>query len=681
MTTLVGQTTMGYDGLGITNSITHQNGSGGTLESFAYTIDIGGRLTSETDNINGTQTSFNIGYDQANQMTSAGANTYGYTLNGNRNNNGLVPGPGNQLQSDGNWNFTYDPQGNVTKKTGIGANAGLIWVLAYNAANQLVSATETNNGSPVVAETNQYDVFGNWIEQDISLNGGPATVTRFAHQVVNNDASDGGQDPTWADLNSTNAITTRRLWALDQVFARLGASTDWYLPDRLGSIRGLMNNGGTLDDTINFDAIGNKTSESTPANGDRYGYAGGQFDSNLLVILFGGEDGRFYSPADQMWLSQDAVGLGAGPNPYMYGDNAPVNETDPSGLAGRPVRPPVGAPRQFHHAIPWNNGTLNHQNSRLVQAAGVELRTYGPNQQIVINHLGRHTNAYHREVGRRLTVAWEALVAQGLEGNALQQAARQSLDGVIAGIWRDIGNGSLRLYRTKFVWLLPRSGALRFLGGALPAINVLSLVYDALNVYLDTFMGRAPFFRLNGSLVQYMMTGWDYLRDEERNRIISIMDNWLPPLMPDPRELGNRQVNEITRILWLASPASGSGRRPRTGGVPFPGMNPPVVYAGNLLSGTDYFPAALWNTLTTPQRMLILSQWEELEVAERGSVIAALQNGYGVGDLISGWNDLLNGQFRSPYSIPPNEVRVRVPPNEGAWLVGGVASIRFWGWR
>jgi RHS repeat-associated protein len=149
---------------------------------------------------------------------------------------------------------------------------------------------------------------------------------------VNNDASDGGQDPTWADLNSTNAITTRRLWALDQVFARLGASTDWYLPDRLGSIRGFMNNGGTLDDTINFDAIGNKTSESTPANGDRMGYAGGQFDSNLLVILFGREHGRWLIPADQMWLSQDAIGLQAGPNPYKYAENAPVNFTDPSGL-------------------------------------------------------------------------------------------------------------------------------------------------------------------------------------------------------------------------------------------------------------------------------------------------------------------------------------------------------------
>jgi hypothetical protein len=56
--TLVGQTQIGYDA-GVTNSITHKNAAGSTLESFSYTLDAGYRLTSETDNINGTPTTTN----------------------------------------------------------------------------------------------------------------------------------------------------------------------------------------------------------------------------------------------------------------------------------------------------------------------------------------------------------------------------------------------------------------------------------------------------------------------------------------------------------------------------------------------------------------------------------------------------------------------------------------------
>src|SRR5262249_2129415 len=150
-----------------------------------------------------------------------------------------------------------DPQGNLVKKTGVagGPNAGLTWVLTYNAANQLVGATETNGSTQVVQETNYYDVFGNWIEQDESLNGGQPTITKFAHQVANNDPGTVGQDPVWADENSSNQVTTRRIWALDQVFARIGSTgtVEDYLTDRLGSIRGLMNpSTGSLDDSKTF---------------------------------------------------------------------------------------------------------------------------------------------------------------------------------------------------------------------------------------------------------------------------------------------------------------------------------------------------------------------------------------------------------------------------------------------
>ena len=94
---------MGYDALGVTTSIQHTNAGGSTLENFAYTLDIGERLSSQTDTINGTPTTTGYGYDLANQLTTAGPKTYNFDPNGNRNNSGFVVWPGNQLQSDGSY--------------------------------------------------------------------------------------------------------------------------------------------------------------------------------------------------------------------------------------------------------------------------------------------------------------------------------------------------------------------------------------------------------------------------------------------------------------------------------------------------------------------------------------------------------------------------------------------------
>src|SRR5262249_19726735 len=55
-------------------NLTQKDGSGPVLENFTYTYDAGDRLTS--DITNGTTTSY--GYDNADQLTSAGAVTYGY---------------------------------------------------------------------------------------------------------------------------------------------------------------------------------------------------------------------------------------------------------------------------------------------------------------------------------------------------------------------------------------------------------------------------------------------------------------------------------------------------------------------------------------------------------------------------------------------------------------------------
>jgi RHS repeat-associated protein len=267
-------------------------------------------------------------------LTSAGSSNFTFDATGNRTMTGYQTGPDNQLLSDGNWNYKYDPEGNLIEKDGVagGPYAGLTWVYAYNNANTLISATESGSASFQV--TYNYDVLGNRVEQDVTQSGN-TTVTRFDYDKNGN---------AWADLNSSNAVVTRRLYlnAVDALFARVNSSgtEDWYLTDQLGSVRGLMNNSGTLDDAISYDAWGNIGNESQPSAGDRYKFTGREFDSQTGLQY---NRARSYNPATGSWMSQDPKGFSAGDsNFYRYVTNSPTAHTDPSGEFPPGVQLPPG---------------------------------------------------------------------------------------------------------------------------------------------------------------------------------------------------------------------------------------------------------------------------------------------------------------------------------------------------
>jgi len=245
---------------------------------------------------------------------------------------GYVTGPDNQLLNDGTWAYTYDNEGNVVQKVGDTgtSEAGYSWVYGFDNANRLTSATEYYSGSVVVQELNFYAVNGNRVEQDVTQSG-TTTITKFAYDLSGN---------VIADLNSSNGVVTRRMFldATDSVFARIGSggALDFYLSDDLGSIRGLENTSGTLDDAITFDAWGNKTSESNPSNGDRYGFTGREWDAAIDLQY---SRARYYDPTTGRWMTQDAMGFAAGDsNLYRYTTNNPIRSVDPSGHQEAPSR-------------------------------------------------------------------------------------------------------------------------------------------------------------------------------------------------------------------------------------------------------------------------------------------------------------------------------------------------------
>jgi RHS repeat-associated protein len=324
---VVGQSVYNYDTAGNVQRIRHQNAAGTTnLLDLNSTYDSADRLTSETDN--GTTTTY--GYDFASQVTQAGSTGYSYDPNGNRNNSGFVPGADNLLQTATiggvTWNYTYDLENNRIKATQ--GTSAPTWTYTYNLANQMTSAEErAMDGGTVLVHVNfAYDVYGQLVQTAVTVGAGG--VTNYAR----------ARGQVWADLDGSagNALKVRYLTGdgTDQWLARLvsagyaNAGLTFYLTDRQGSVRGLTDNTGVLQDQINYDAFGN-ISETTPTVGDSHKYAGYQYETTVGLYY---ARARWYDPGTGRWTTEDPDGFGAGDvNLQRYVGNSPSNAVDSSG--------------------------------------------------------------------------------------------------------------------------------------------------------------------------------------------------------------------------------------------------------------------------------------------------------------------------------------------------------------
>lgn len=120
---------------------------------------------------------------------------------------------------------------------------------------------------------------------------------------------------------------------MDALGARIsaGGTAAWYLTDRQGSTRLMTNAAGAVQATLTYDGFGAVTSNTNASFTDRFGYAGGEFDSGTGLGLFGW---RWYNPLTSRWTSEDLIGFAGGDaNLYRYVGNSPTNATDPSGLS------------------------------------------------------------------------------------------------------------------------------------------------------------------------------------------------------------------------------------------------------------------------------------------------------------------------------------------------------------
>jgi RHS repeat-associated protein len=116
------------------------------------------------------------------------------------------------------------------------------------------------------------------------------------------------------DGNSTPNVLARRFYldGVDQIFARdanpgANATLTYYLTDRLGSVRKLMNTSGAVVDTVTYaDSYGATPTDSAPSLGDRYKFTGREYDKDTKLQYNGA---RYYDPSIERWLSQDPIGF------------------------------------------------------------------------------------------------------------------------------------------------------------------------------------------------------------------------------------------------------------------------------------------------------------------------------------------------------------------------------------
>jgi RHS repeat-associated protein len=306
-----------------------------TLANYTYGYDKASQLTNYQD----ANSNVTYGYDQAGQLTSGMGTligltftaSYAYDLNGNRTSSSVSLGgnltsatytttTGNELTSDGTYSYAYDNEGNLTAQTQIAT--GTVTYYSYDYHNQLVEAkVQSSTGLVLNDEKFTYDVFGNRI--GVSLNGSQQLWTMYD-----------GSAP-YIDFNGSGQVTQRYLsdpTGINQMYARVSPSgtVNWYVTDNLGSVRQIVSGGGALLDQLTYDPYGNIVNEANPTNGDRFKYAGGEYDNVVGTDRFGA---RYYSSADGRWQAQDPLGFGGGDaNLYRYVGNGPTDGTDPTGM-------------------------------------------------------------------------------------------------------------------------------------------------------------------------------------------------------------------------------------------------------------------------------------------------------------------------------------------------------------
>jgi RHS repeat-associated protein len=343
-TQLVVGTAYAYDALNRLTELTHSTGSE-TAAFYNFTYDSTSRIT-QVEDVDGVT---NYAYDARDQLIAADHSdpvnpdeTYQYDANGNRissslHGSGYVTGAGNRLLSDCIYDYAYDNEGNLIRRTEIAT--GDYREFTWDYRNRLTSVTDkTADGTPTQRVTFSYDGLDRRISKAVDMAPEDAVDAAITHFVY--DREDVILDFLDGDGSGPNSPTLQERYlhgpATDQVLAQDdgAGSVQWDLADHLGTVRDLVDNAGVAVNHIQYDSFGNVTSQTDETVDTRYLFTGREFDGETGLYYY---RARSYDASIGRFLSEDPIRFGTFvENLYGYVESSPVAQIDPTGLQSCP---------------------------------------------------------------------------------------------------------------------------------------------------------------------------------------------------------------------------------------------------------------------------------------------------------------------------------------------------------
>lgn len=266
----------------------------------SYGYDNVSRVTSFNTTGTGAATR-SYAYDDAGQLTAktgSAAESYTYDDNGNRTAATTGPSsgvyltdPANRILDDGSFTYTYDSEGNVTKRT-LKNNPSDTREYTWDQRNRLVRYQEKDNGAAYFQIDYFYDANGRRVARKLDIDGpGPQAATSDYSVYDGSDLA--------LTFNHAGQLTHRYQYGpltdqvlADEVFTTAGQSDEifWLLGDQQGTIRDIAEDTANLRKHIDYDSFGAMThmtwygGGSSPLPEERFGYTGQEWDPYAYAV-------------------------------------------------------------------------------------------------------------------------------------------------------------------------------------------------------------------------------------------------------------------------------------------------------------------------------------------------------------------------------------------------------------
>lgn len=317
-----------YDANGMLSFLEHRDATGLSVEDIGYSYDSNRLVTQETTGTDQIDYHYDLNFQQliVDDSRYSAPQVFSYDDSGNHTNEQQVIGYSNQLLSDQMFDYSYDNEGNLVERTD--RRNGHVRTYLYDHRNRMVSAYELDEtGILLFAEQYQYDGLGRRVRVTTDPDGDGPQSSDWVYHIY-----DG--DNVWVDIDS-GGYTDRYLFdeGVDRIVASYNSiqGHKFYLTDKQGSVRSILDAGFDVVDRLEFDAFGNFILlPGTDVPDTRYAFQGREYDKTTGLYYY---RARYYDPVARRFVSQDPLKFDSGDfNFYRFVNNSAANWIDPFGL-------------------------------------------------------------------------------------------------------------------------------------------------------------------------------------------------------------------------------------------------------------------------------------------------------------------------------------------------------------